>query len=1049
MSNGPYFVRWRGKIIGPYSLDELGRLYQMGQVTKFHSVSSDQAVWTPAGEMAALNRSAAPAPAAAPVEVPQGTVASPAVPEPMAPAIVAPSSHVYTEPESPAPEGRGLKIYLIAGGIVAILAVALFVGMSILTPPPPVVVAAEPDALTEAAHAPSDSLAVFSISHPDKSLTSFVEQVAKNSSSPGAKEIKAAAAQVKESTSFDIFNPKDYTKAGIDLSHPISIVVQREVQGIVISAWALDEATPLTTFRKICEAQGAKITETGTSQIVYRVPDVIEMTVVKGRILIGLPLSRFAVDGVIKPFLQERDNPPLSDMDDFKSAVAPLQKNGEFSGYFSLARTFEMLPSWIKPPKVIDEVRGIAFSNEKLTSAAHVLFAKTSHLLSEIDGRQSSAGLLGRMGKPMLAMTFSLKNLDDFGRRTMGQDWDAVKRGFCEGYGIPPSNLNTILTDGTFGLALYSPTGSVKEPRSVFFIRYTDSNAALALAKQSMEKFGAVQRNDYGRNPKTDSGKNVVLSSSAADFMSFGIVDDFLLVSNDVEIIRRVASTTESTWTPQCGGAQIFAIECSMQQCLRVLRSYPDFIEHMKGSDGSELILRRMDELSEGDARVSLTMKNGGSGLIVSTQVEGNDMGHMAWMAPLFLADMIGEARARAHLQHMAKPSPLEFAHNVKQGELQMPPVAEHAWVENPSVTSKTPAGLEWQPILEMDRNIFPSYIIATANKKKTRMAGDPHELGEMEGMFGIRVRGQAAGAKIKVQFKADGIIEPSTCEEVLPKAGEAYLIKPKITYKFDKLQQCKQLTPITLTITVFENGVQIGERNETLSLRPINDCPIRMRGTDVRVPVINMGWMVAAYVNEDHPEVQKILVEAMKTNHIQSITGYQNGQVFEQVEAVWHALANRGIKYSSITSTAGRSDKIISQHVRLLEDSLSSEQANCVDGSVLFASILKKMGIDVYLVLTPNHCFVGFYLDAAKTRSYCIETTVLGETDLKNKNYAKLDSERAEQLRTEMSSQVLMYAINSATQRMEENTNNPMFVRIEIDEARKAGIAPIPFKGK
>ena len=78
------------------------------------------------------------------------------------------------------------------------------------------------------------------------------------------------------------------------------------------------------------------------------------------------------------------------------------------------------------------------------------------------------------------------------------------------------------------------------------------------------------------------------------------------------------------------------------------------------------------------------------------------------------------------------------------------------------------------------------------------------------------------------------------------------------------------------------------------------------------------------------------------------SFTGYQSedaDEVLLQVFAVWNVLQRRGIKYSDISKTTPNS-VVTSQTVRFMDESLKSTQANCVDGSVLMASILEKIGI-------------------------------------------------------------------------------------------------------
>ncbi len=75
------------------------------------------------------------------------------------------------------------------------------------------------------------------------------------------------------------------------------------------------------------------------------------------------------------------------------------------------------------------------------------------------------------------------------------------------------------------------------------------------------------------------------------------------------------------------------------------------------------------------------------------------------------------------------------------------------------------------------------------------------------------------------------------------------------------------------------------------------------------------------------------------------------------------------------------------SQHVRLIEDSVNNSQANCVDGSVLWASLMQRIGIDSFLVMEPTHCYAGFFTDPEHENAYAIETTMLG-ADLSEEDY-------------------------------------------------------------
>ena len=72
MPNEQYYVRWRGKLTGPFEFEQLKEMAAQGRLTKLHDISTDRTEWRRAGALEdlyppyALNVS--PIPAAAPPE---------------------------------------------------------------------------------------------------------------------------------------------------------------------------------------------------------------------------------------------------------------------------------------------------------------------------------------------------------------------------------------------------------------------------------------------------------------------------------------------------------------------------------------------------------------------------------------------------------------------------------------------------------------------------------------------------------------------------------------------------------------------------------------------------------------------------------------------------------------------------------------------------------------------------------------------------------------------------------------------------------------------
>ena len=196
-------------------------------------------------------------------------------------------------------------------------------------------------------------------------------------------------------------------------------------------------------------------------------------------------------------------------------------------------------------------------------------------------------------------------------------------------------------------------------------------------------------------------------------------------------------------------------------------------------------------------------------------------------------------------------------------------------------------------------------------------------------------------------------------------------------------------------------NGKSWGQRVRTFSVRSINECLLGYYKPlhNGKRRYVSTRLFYAAYVNEENPLIDKRIVRRF--------VGYQGSEqmVDKQVYALWYVLQKRAFRYSSVSYSSLSSNVVYSQRVRTFEDALSSSQINCVDGSVLFASLLRAINITPVLVQMPGHMFVGYYTDSAKKHLTFLETTMIGDVDLDD--YfpdEKLDSMSTKKSQSEMS---------------------------------------------
>jgi len=382
-------------------------------------------------------------------------------------------------------------------------------------------------------------------------------------------------------------------------------------------------------------------------------------------------------------------------------------------------------------------------------------------------------------------------------------------------------------------------------------------------------------------------------------------------------------------------------------------------------------------------------------------------------------------------------------------------------------------ADVEWEPEANMDHQLFPSLLISTASVRPVESDDQEGEekdsslLGDRFGLVGIEIHSPAANTKVKVTLKGNDLMSESVWEGELPDADEDYFIAPKVNYKFDHLRKMTQQVPLNVDFKVEIDGEPAGDKVDTLQVRSLNDCPFGVSNDEETINDENfiagaasLGWMFAAYVNENHPMLDKILKEALDTKIVNAFLHYQaddEAEVLKQVFAVWTALQNRGIKYSSTTTTPGGSDVVYSQYIRFVDQSVGNAQANCADGSVLFASVLRKLSIKPFLVTIPGHMYIGFFTKPDKSSLVGLETTVIGSnggtdeamegeppalTELRGKLDDKVKGTKA----WGTFARAIQIASGDLAKNHEKfDKGDPGFQIIDLDAAREEGIMPIP----
>lgn len=370
-------------------------------------------------------------------------------------------------------------------------------------------------------------------------------------------------------------------------------------------------------------------------------------------------------------------------------------------------------------------------------------------------------------------------------------------------------------------------------------------------------------------------------------------------------------------------------------------------------------------------------------------------------------------------------------------------------------VVMKRPFADDYELVDQLGGNLFPSAIlsVATTNTQVIPpMSGE--YVGNPKSCVAIKLKSGHVNTVVRIELAETPFYARSVSTFVLPKEHTEYIIYPDILWRYNALRDNEQAEPISVVANVEVDGKDLGQKVRTFSVRSINECLLGFNKQlpDGRTRYVSTRLFYAAYVNEENPLIDKVLREALNTRIVRRFLGYQSTpeMVDKQVYALWYVLQKRNFKYSSVSYSSLSSNVVYAQRVRTFEDALNSSQINCVDGSVLFASLLRAINITPVLVQMPGHMFVGYYTDSAKKNLTFLETTMIGDVDLDD--YfpdEKLDSTRTTKSQGEMSRLTFEkskeYALREYMRVKDKvQANKPNYLFVEINKNVRRNVQSI-----
>lgn len=207
----------------------------------------------------------------------------------------------------------------------------------------------------------------------------------------------------------------------------------------------------------------------------------------------------------------------------------------------------------------------------------------------------------------------------------------------------------------------------------------------------------------------------------------------------------------------------------------------------------------------------------------------------------------------------------------------------------------------------------------------------------------------------------------------------------PPLSLSFD-VGKIRATRPAQLAVRLVETtgGKEQPLLDETFAVDvlPRDYLPLR-RTIGGDYPIWTLEY-VAAWITPNIKPVEELLSKAKERVAKRRFVGEQS-RTLEQVKALYEELQARGVSY--VMDPNIDVESTLTQRTRLPGEVLSSTNAQCLEGTLLFATLLESIGLRPLVVTVPGHAFVGWHTVAAdkQPKQVFLETTLVGSASFED----------------------------------------------------------------
>lgn len=260
--------------------------------------------------------------------------------------------------------------------------------------------------------------------------------------------------------------------------------------------------------------------------------------------------------------------------------------------------------------------------------------------------------------------------------------------------------------------------------------------------------------------------------------------------------------------------------------------------------------------------------------------------------------------------------------------------------------------------------------------------------------------------------------------------ADEVKSLNFTLTFK-DKFYDNREFQPVTVHYAAEKDGEQVYSATQAVNATSGTQM---IFGGVVENETFFFPFVAVQWVTPNDPCIESVISAAKELMPERAFSDYQGyagksdeekvALTMQQAKAVYETLQAHGMSYVNSVGTFG-DPALFSQNVRLPYESLATKNANCIDGTVLYAAIFEKIGLEPIIIIVPGHAFVAVRNDRNSSSVTFIETTATGTKSFEEAAYSA-EATYFEQI-----------------EGMQTGDNESMAVTIDVAAARSLGIVP------